>query len=293
MTMAYGVRQVPLSVLGESLQEEWADPTRRPFVQGDTAFVPVKEEFPSEHTLQRRKPYRGRGYHMIGDVAVVKGRRPTTDELDHIVSWQKPRGVIWIRSVLGEKRIPDSELVYGTAGEVIHREQGFSYVLDPSMVMFSQGNREEKVRMAARVRPGERVADMFAGIGYFSIPMANAGAFVHAMEINPVAYGYLVKNIRLNRLEAPLNPECGDCRSLLTGEYDRIVMGHFSSGDMIDKALQHVHPGSEMHVHSSGKVPPDIRGAIEQAGHDPAIRTRTVKKTGPGTWHFVQDVVLG
>ena len=230
---------------------------------------------------------------MIGDVAVVRGRRPTAEELEHIVSWRRPRGVVWIRSVNGEERIPDSELVYGSAGEVIHREQGFMFVLDPSRVMFSQGNRDEKVRMAALARPGERVADMFAGIGYFSIPMASTGAFVHAMEINPVAYGYLVKNISLNHLEAFLNPECGDCRSLLSGEYDRIVMGHFSSGDMIPEALQHVHPGSEMHIHSSGKVPPDIRGAIKQAGYDPTIRTRTVKKTGPGTWHFVQDVVLG
>jgi tRNA wybutosine-synthesizing protein 2 len=291
--MASRVRQVPVSVLSDCLQEEWVDTTKRPYIQGDAALVPVKEHYPSDLTLDRRKPYRGRGYHMVGDIALVRGRKPTDEELEQLVTFRKPRGVLWIRSVQGDERIPDAELVYGTAGEVLHREQGLSYVLDPSKVMFSQGNRPEKVRMASLVRPGEKVADMFAGIGYFSIPMARTGAVVHAMEINPVAYRYLGINTRLNHLGARLTPECGDCRLLLKGDYDRIVMGHFSSRDMVADALEHVHNGTAMHIHSSGKVPPEIAGTIGQAGYDPVITVRTVKKTGPGTWHFVQDVVLG
>jgi tRNA wybutosine-synthesizing protein 2 len=252
--MVFHVRQVPVSVLTDCLQEDWVDRTKKPFVQGDTALVPVKERYPSEYILDRRKLYKGRGYHMVGDVALVRGRRPSDEELEKLVSFRRPRGVLWIRSVQGEERIPDAELVYGTAGEVLHREQGFSYVLDPSKVMFSQGNRPEKVRMAGLVKPGEAVADMFAGIGYFSIPMAHAGALVHAMELNPVAYGYLEINTRLNHLEARLNPGFGDCRLLLKGEYDRIVMGHFGSRDMVADALEHVHTGSEMHIHSSGRT---------------------------------------
>ncbi|MDD4137480.1 MAG: SAM-dependent methyltransferase, partial [Methanoregula sp.] len=89
---------------------------------------------------------------------------------------------------------PRTELLWGTAGEVRHRESGYTYILDPQNVMFSMGNRNEKTRIARLIRAGsgnERVADMFAGIGYFTIPMAGAGARVHAMEINPVAFGYL------------------------------------------------------------------------------------------------------
>jgi tRNA wybutosine-synthesizing protein 2 len=291
--MVFRVRQVPVSDLGPNLSGEWVDTKRRPFVDGDTAFVPVKERYSSESILSPRKPYRGRGYHMIGDIAVVRGKKPSAEELAELVAWKKPRGVLWIKSLDGDERIPDSELLYGTAGDVIHRESGFLYLLDPARVMFSQGNRLEKVRMASLVRPWETVADMFAGIGYFSIPMARAGAFVHAMEINPVACHYLEANAGLNHVDSLLNPECGDCRSLLKGEYDRIVMGHFGSVEMVPDALLHVHSGSELHVHSSGTVPPDIDRIITDAGFDPLINVRTVKKTGPGTWHFVQDVVLG
>ena len=53
------------------------------------------------------------------------------------------------------------------------------------------------MRMARLVHDSpdtERVADMFAGIGYFTIPLAGSGASVHAMEINPVAFGFLHRN---------------------------------------------------------------------------------------------------
>ena len=37
---------------------------------------------------------------------------------------------------------------------------------------------------------------MFAGFGYFSIPLAGAGAEVHAMEINPFPFEFLKRTIR-------------------------------------------------------------------------------------------------
>jgi tRNA wybutosine-synthesizing protein 2 len=187
-------------------------------------------------------------------------------------------------------RIPDGEVLKGSAGETCHREQGISYYLDPLRVMFAQGNREEKVRLQRLITPGERVADMFAGIGYFSIPIAIAGASVHAMEINPVACTYLERNIRKNRMESRFSVSCGDCRSLLTGLYDRVVMGHFEAPRFLSGALSYVQSGSMLHVHSTGSTPPEIQGIIEDAGFRAAIQARKVKKYRPGTWHWVQDV---
>ena len=109
-------------------------------------------------------------------------------------------------------RTPQTEILFGTVGEVQHRESGYTFILDPRKVMFSQGNRTEKQRIADLIRAGpgnERVADMFAGIGYFSIPAAGAGARVHAMEINPVAFGYLEQNIRENRFSDRIEADTG------------------------------------------------------------------------------------
>ncbi len=83
---------------------------------------------------------------MIGPVAVVRGKRPTPEEVMRIVEWQHPDGVLWVDSHSGVCRIPVTEVLYGATQDVIHKESGISFCIDPSKVMFSQGNRTEKMR---------------------------------------------------------------------------------------------------------------------------------------------------
>jgi tRNA wybutosine-synthesizing protein 2 len=161
--------------------------------------------------------------------------------------------------------------------------------------MFSMGNREEKARIARIVGKSpktERIADMFAGIGYFSIPLAGAGAEVHAMEINPVAFGYLVRSIQANSLSGRITPSPGDCRQLLSGTYDRIVMGHFDAVTMLPDALRHAAPGSIIHVHSIGPVEEQVREHVACAGFSATIHVHRVKKYRPYGYHMVSDVNL-
>jgi tRNA wybutosine-synthesizing protein 2 len=159
-------------------------------------------------------------------------------------------------------------------------------------VMFAQGNREERARMGRLVREKERVADLCAGIGYFTIPMAVSGACVHAMELNPVSYRYLEQNITDNHLEELVVASCGDCRELLHGTYDRMVLGHFESLAFLPAALRHARPGSVLHVHSIGSIEDEIRSLASAAGFSAAISLRRVKKYSPGNDHIVADVVL-
>ena len=151
------------------------------------------------------------------------------------------------------------------------------------------------MRMARLVREGAkdaRVADMFAGIGYFTIPMAGSGARVHAMEINPVAFGYLQRNIAENGLGDRVEAACGDCRTLLSGDYDRVVMGHFDAATILPAVFPHVHAGSIIHVHSIGDVTEAILASAEGAGFCASIHVHKVKKYRPHMWHVVQDVTL-
>jgi tRNA wybutosine-synthesizing protein 2 len=232
---------------------------------------------------------------MVGDIAVLHGREPTRQEIEEITGFRHPRGVLWIKALQDITRTPETQLVWGSGGEVCHKEAGFSYILDPEKVMFSMGNREEKARIAQMVkntpRP-ERIADMFAGIGYFSIPLAGTGADVHAMEINPVAFRYLVRSIEANGLSGRITPSPGDCRQLLSGTYDRIMMGHFDAVTMLPDALRHAAPGSVIHVHSIGPVEEQVRVLVEGAGFCATIHVHKVKKYRPHAWHMVQDVYL-
>ena len=286
------VRNIRPADLAQVSGEPWVDPSRRPYVVSGVAYVPVRDGFPCDCEIERPAQYRGRGFFMLGDIAIIHGPAPAPEELQKIVSLRKPRGVLLIHSVDGATRVPDCELLYGSSGEVRHRENGYDYSLDPVKVMFSQGNLAEKRRMASLVKPNERVADMFAGIGYFTVPMAGAGARVHAMEINPDAFSYLERNIAANRLSSQVTASLGDCRDLLTGTYDRIVMGHFDAITMLSAALSHAGPGTVIHLHSLGDAAGAIRAAISGAGFSADLHVHKVKKYAPHTWHIVQDIVI-
>jgi tRNA wybutosine-synthesizing protein 2 len=288
-------RKISRDLLSTISSEDWVDHSRSPFVDGDDCWVPVLEGMPFDREIVRPPHYAGRGYYMIGDVAVIHGEKPAPAEVDTIVGFRNPRGVLWLESLQDIMRTPHTEILFGTVDEVRHRENGYTFILDPRKVMFSQGNREEKMRIADLIRAGpgnERVADMFAGIGYFSIPAAGAGARVHAMEINPVAFGYLERNIRENALADRIDAELGDCRGLLDGTYDRILMGHFDAIAMLGDALRHVKTGSILHLHSIGPEEDRIRATLESAGFSATIQVHKVKKYRPHAWHVVQDVTI-
>jgi tRNA wybutosine-synthesizing protein 2 len=112
------------------------------------------------------------------------------------------------------------------------------------------------------------------------------------MEINPVAFDYLQRNIVANGVSDRVTASLGDCRDLLSGTYNRIIMGHFDAVDMLPSALQHVEVGSTIHVHSIGSVEDQIRQHCESAGFSPTIIVHNVKKYRPHAWHVVQDVTL-
>ena len=277
------------------MAEDWIDRSRSPYAEGETIWVPVREDAAFDREIPERSPFQGRGFFMIGDIAVIHGKRPACSEVEEIVRFRHPQGVLWIESLNEVTRTPATEVLWGDVGEVRHHESGYTYFLDPRKVMFSQGNRMEKLRMAALVRDSgqpERVADMFAGIGYFTIPVAGSGAHVHAMEINPVAFEYLQRNIIANKLSDLVTASPGDCRDILSGTYTRIIMGHFDAIQFLPSALEHVEAGSTIHVHSIGSAEEQIRQHCEKAGFSPTIIVHNVKKYRPHAWHVVQDVTL-
>ena len=273
----------------------WIDPGRRPVVRSGVAYVPVREGEPCDLILPELKPYRGRRYQRLGDLVLLHGERPSPAEIGEIRAWVNPRGILWMKGITGTERTPRTEVVWGKAGEVCHREYGCSFLLDPARVMYAMGNLSERRRLASLAGEGgrpERVGDLFAGIGYFAIPLARAGSRVHAMEISPVAHGYLVRNIEGNQVSGRVTAECGDCRDLLRGTYDRMVMGHFDSPGYLPDALAHARSGSVLHVHTLGDQAERIRSTAREAGFAAAVTTRRVKSYAPHTWHMVQDVVL-
>jgi tRNA wybutosine-synthesizing protein 2 len=103
-----------------------------------------------------------------------------------------------IGGISGVYREPVVEVISGASiTETIHSENGIHFKVDPQRIMFSSGNMAERRRMATVSNSCETVVDLFAGIGYFTIPMAmySKPKTIFACEINPIAYQYLRANV--------------------------------------------------------------------------------------------------
>jgi len=207
--------------------------------------------------------------------------------------------------ISGAHREPDVEVVAGSGDtETVHTEHGTRYAMDLAEVMFSPGNKAERARMGEVVDSGERVVDMFAGIGYFTLPMARAGADVTAIERNPAAFRYLLENVRLNDVGATVHPYRADCRDVLAREdsatdvtADRVVMGYYDAYEYLDSALGALVPGGTLHLHEATPEPLVFERPVERvraaaAERDRAVEildTRRVKTHSEGVVHVVVD----
>ena len=109
-----------------------------------------------------------------------------------------------------------SLLLLGDNGWVEHVDNGVCYIFDVTKCMFSSGNISEKLRVAKFDCRGETVVDLYAGIGYFTLPyLVHTGALkVHACEWNPDAVEALQRGLVANMVEDRCVIHCGDNRKV-------------------------------------------------------------------------------
>ncbi|MEM2727141.1 MAG: class I SAM-dependent methyltransferase family protein [Archaeoglobaceae archaeon] len=242
-------------------------------------------------------------YKIIGDIAIIKLQEELSSyakEIANAILASNPR----LKSVwrdLGKEgmiRKPKLELLAGEGSETVHVENGCFFKLDVTKTMFSLGNQHERQRVAKEA-DGEVVVDMFAGIGYFTIPIAKRAEKVYSIEINTDAYSYLLENIRLNRLKNVI-PVLGDSMRLTPeGVADRVVMGHIFCHDFLEVAIRAIDRRGVVHYHESTPLKvidrPIIRvqKACRKLGKNCKIlKFRKVKNYSPGVVHIVVDAFV-
>ncbi|WP_336360530.1 class I SAM-dependent methyltransferase [Haladaptatus sp. ZSTT2] len=199
--------------------------------------------------------------------------------------------------ISGELREPSGTVLAGTGDtETVHTEHGTKYALDLAQVMFSPGNQAERARMGEVVEKDERVFDMFAGIGYFTLPMARAGASVTATERNPNSFKFLAENAMLNGVTDRVDAILADCRDVDVSA-ERVVMGYYDAHEYLDSAFAALEPGGTLHMHATTpekllwERPLDrLTAAAAEAGRSvEVLDTRKVKSHSEGVWHVVVD----
>ncbi|MCE4617113.1 MAG: class I SAM-dependent methyltransferase family protein [Desulfurococcales archaeon] len=260
---------------------------------------------------------------IIGDIIVLRRNLVSTthmgnDKLRHLGETLLER-IVNVRSVwLAYTPVQEYGKTRGflhLAGEerseTIYREHGCSFMLDIRKTYFSPRLNHEHGWFSAHVSEGESILNMFAGIGFFSIiPACKKRTYSLAIDLNPDAYRFLLRNIVINKVEKYVEAVHGDAGISV------IALGLEDSFDHVilpfpEKALYYlpfayraVKDKGELHIflHKEMSGPPsDTKAVIDEVlrrmkclkpTRVEVIRTRLVRTVGPRLGQYIVSVKI-
>ncbi|MFX1428828.1 MAG: class I SAM-dependent methyltransferase family protein [Promethearchaeota archaeon] len=276
----------------------------------------LKEQLKKELT-EEQLSLLPRGFQTLGQVIILK-LNPKIIEKKELIGKKCLEIFPSIKSVYinkgkisGTFREPDNiEFLLGIKNPIVeHKEHGLIYRFDITKIMFSKGNVNERKYLPTLVKNGEIIVDMFAGIGYFSLPIAkhSPAGKIYSIELNPESYNYLVENIKINHLDEKIIPIRGNCKievvKLSESEIkaDRVIMGVFPAPkDYIKEGLSLVKDEGTM-FHYEGVVEKDninnlfreFNEIASKEGFNCELKSyRIVKSYGPNLFHTVLDIFV-
>ncbi len=258
-----------------------------------------------------------RGFQTLGNIIILKLNEKLFSKEHQIARvyldlLPKVRSIYVNRGkIMGAFREPEKiELIEGVDNPIVeHKEHEVRYKFDITKIMFSKGNINERRYLATLVKSGEIIVDMFAGIGYFSLPIAKHSSVktIYCIELNPESYDFLVENIRINHLVDKIIPIKGNCKTEVLNlsesgiRADRVIMGVFPAPkDYIKEALSLIKDKGTM-FHYEGVVEKDnfntlfneFNGIALREGYNCELLShRIVKSYGPHLFHTVLDLFV-
>lgn len=249
------------------------------------------------------------GIDVIGDIAIVKLPAAAKKEGKEVgeailASMKNVKGVFDQEGGLeGDYRLRRLRHIAGAERTLtMHRENGLRFMVDVDRCYFSPRLSTERMRVADLTGDGERVLNMFAGVGPYSITLAKKkGVEVWSCELNAEAYRLHLENNTLNKVVPLLhmyNSDAADLSDSLDVVFDRILMPHPSqSNRFLPEALRMVKPGGWIHYyrhHSGADIPEaqdrlaeELNGIIGEAAR---FTSRRVREIGPHYLELVADI---
>jgi len=147
-------------------------------------------------------------YPIIGNVALIRLK-------EQLLKYEKEIGeavlevlnvrAVWRFAGKTEGVIRTPRIIH-LAGDpnpiVIHKELGTLFKLDISKLLFSPGNAGEREKLTKIISKDDVVLDLFCCCGNLSMPVAVnvKPKIIVGVEINPLAFKYLLETIRLNKV---------------------------------------------------------------------------------------------
>jgi tRNA wybutosine-synthesizing protein 2 len=257
------------------------------------------------------------GFQTIGDLIILK-LNPILLSKKRIIAekclelFPKIRAVYLNQGIVkGQYRTPENiEFILGEDNPIVeHKEHGVTYRFDITKIMFSKGNINERKYLASLVKPNEIIVDMFAGIGYFSLPIAKNSEprKIYSIELNPISYKFLVENIKINQFEHIIIPINGDSKIEVPKlaksgiRADRVIMGVFPAPkDYIADALTVLKDTGTIYHYEGVEEKGTYLRLFEEFNEIAQkfdcscelLDKRFVKSYGPKLYHLVIDILV-
>lgn len=176
-----------------------------------------------------------RAFDMIGNIAIVNFKKGMKKEAKKQFANRLMKHNNSIKTVLekvgkikGRLRKISTKYVAGEkTREVLYRENNCVFRFNIDTTYFSPRLSNERKEIAEKIKKGEHVLVMFAGVAPFSIVIAkNSKAHkVMSVEINREANKYAKLNVELNKLKNKVEIVQKDVKKLsLKEKFDSIIM---------------------------------------------------------------------
>lgn len=276
----------------------------------EAAFTPIRSYKEVAHVPESLRAQLPTSFDVIGDIAVIKIPEPLLPHRGEIgraiLRWNPALHVVaQDRGVTGAFRVRDLEILAGEPRTTtVHTEFGLRYRADVARAYFSPRLGSERLRIAKQVRPGETVADPFAGVGPYAVLIAKRSAprRVVASDANPVAVAILRQNVAANRADHVEVRE-GDARTVLReiAPLDRIILDlPHSSMEFLPDALAALRPRGVIHLYAiledadrDERIEAIRECARQKRRKIDSIRPHVVRAYSPTQHHVAFDITVG
>ena len=249
------------------------------------------------------------GVDVIGDIAIVRltglsaiqesrVARSLLAEMKNVKVVMEQEG-----GIQGEYRLRKLRHVAGEKRTLtVHKENGCLFKVDVARCYFSPRLSTERLRVAREVKRREKVLNMFAGVGPFSIEIAKtSGAKVTSCEVNRFAAKLHEENNAKNKVADVVRVIQDDAKNLpdlVDGKFDRILMPYPAYSDQFLKvALKLVKKGGVIHYyrHLLGRNEIEAASALREElssllPPDSKYAARKVREVGPRWIEMVAEI---
>ena len=280
------------------LEEGLLDRRYRPRPEEDTVLLPVTEEVPGavrrEFEAVPEQVDLPR-HELVGGIAIMQEDDPAGAER-LLASRPSLHTVLFpTTAVEGEYRTRRFAVLAGAPTTRTRvTEYGHSFDVDLAHAYFSARLSTERQRVLEAMKEGERVLDMFAGVGPFAITLARKAGVVVAADLNPAAVHLLIENVALNRAKnvIPMLADAANLPRLGFSPFDRIVMNlPMAAPNFLPAAVALCRNGGTIHLYAlqeeEGACLPRIREVTRGE-----VVERQVRTYSPGKWHAVYDITV-